>query len=47
MHARFIDPGKGLLNKKSEIDESLFNDGLHPSAEGYRRLATELKKVVK
>ena len=47
MHAKFIDPGKVLLNKKSEIDESLFNDGLHPSAEGYRRLAMELKKVVK
>ena len=47
MHAKFIDPGKVLLNKKNEIDESLFNDGLHPGAEGYRRLATELKKVVR
>lgn len=47
MHATFMDPGKVLLNKKGEIDESLFTDGLHPSAEGYRRLATELKKVVK
>ena len=47
MHAIFIDPGKVLLNKKAQIDESLFADGLHPNAEGYQKLAAELKKVVK
>ena len=47
MHATFIDPGKVLLNQKGSIDESLFVDGLHPNAEGYRRLARELRKVVK
>ena len=47
MQATFIDPGKVLLNQKGSIDESLFVDGLHPNAEGYRRLARELRKVVK
>jgi lysophospholipase L1-like esterase len=47
MHARYIDPGKVLLNKSGKIDESLFADGLHPNEEGYRRIAAELKKVVK
>lgn len=47
MGVKFIDPGKLLLNKKGEIDEALFGDGLHPNAEGYRRLATDLKKVVR
>jgi lysophospholipase L1-like esterase len=47
MHATFIDPGKVLLNQKGSIDDSLFVDGLHPNAEGYRRLARELRKIVK
>jgi lysophospholipase L1-like esterase len=47
MHATFIDPGRVLLNNKGQADESLFEDGLHPNAEGYRKLAMELKKVVK
>ena len=46
MQTKFIDPGSVLLNTKGKIDESLFVDGLHPDAEGYRRLAMELRKVL-
>ena len=46
MHATFIDPGKVLLNNNRQIDEGLFADGLHPNAEGYRKLAAQLKKYV-
>ncbi len=36
---KYLDPGKELLGKGGKIDESLFGDGLHPNAEGYRRIA--------
>lgn len=36
---KYLDPGKELLGKGGKIDESLFTDGLHPNAEGYRRIA--------
>ncbi len=36
---KYLDPGKELLGKGGKIDESLFSDGLHPNADGYRRIA--------
>ncbi|HTI08917.1 MAG TPA: GDSL-type esterase/lipase family protein [Puia sp.] len=38
----FLDPGKVLLRTDGKIDESLFGDGLHPNAAGYRRIAPAL-----
>lgn len=43
----YIDPGKRLLTSEGKIDESLFGDGLHPNASGYRRLAAELAPLLK
>ncbi len=40
---RYADPGRALLSRGGRIDESLFVDGLHPNAEGYRRIAAGLK----
>lgn len=39
MGASYLDAGKLLLKSDGVIDESLFTDGLHPNAEGYRRLS--------
>ena len=36
----FADPGKTLFGKGGRIDEALFTDGLHPNAEGYRKIAS-------
>ena len=35
----YIDPGKLLLDNAGKVNESLFVDGLHPGANGYRMLA--------
>ncbi len=35
----FSNPGKELLNAHGKADESLFTDGLHPNASGYRKIA--------
>ncbi len=40
---KYLDPGKELLGKGGKIDESLFTDGLHPNADGYRRIAPYFK----
>jgi lysophospholipase L1-like esterase len=40
---RYADPGRALLGRRRRIDEALFVDGLHPNAEGYRRIAASLK----
>ena len=42
LHARYINPGKVLLNNKGEIEKSLFTDGLHPNAGGYQKIAVVL-----
>lgn len=42
LNVRYADPGAALLRSDGTIDESLFTDGLHPNAEGYRRLAAHL-----
>lgn len=39
MNVRYLDAGKVLLNPDGKINEALFTDGLHPNAEGYRKLA--------
>ena len=44
---RYINPGKLLLAKNGKIDESLFGDGLHPNAAGYRKIAPELASYLK
>ena len=37
-NASFINPGLKFLGRKGKIDESLFEDGLHPNASGYQLL---------
>ncbi|MCX6225393.1 MAG: SGNH/GDSL hydrolase family protein [Bacteroidia bacterium] len=44
-NVRFADPGVALLMPDGKIDETLFTDGLHPNAEGYRMIAGELAKM--
>jgi lysophospholipase L1-like esterase len=39
----YLDPGRVFLDAGGKIDESLFSDGLHPNAEGYRKLADKLR----
>ncbi len=36
---KYLDVGKALLKADGTIDETLFTDGLHPNAEGYRRVS--------
>lgn len=43
---RYANPGKVLLNADQKIDETLFSDGLHPNAEGYRKLGKVFKALV-
>lgn len=43
-NVNFADPGKVLLQNDLKIDEKLFSDGLHPNAEGYRKLGTFFKE---
>ena len=39
----FANPGINLLGKGGKINESLFKDGLHPNAEGYRKIADDFR----
>jgi lysophospholipase L1-like esterase len=47
LNVTYADPGRILLNMEGNIDESLFTDGLHPNAEGYKKLAEKLKPYLK
>ena len=47
LHVRYINPGTVLLNNKGNIDESLFEDGLHPNAAGYEKLGDRLANYLK
>jgi lysophospholipase L1-like esterase len=43
LNVSYLDAGGVFLNAEGKIDESLFSDGLHPNAEGYRKLAGKLR----
>ncbi len=47
MNARYLDAGKVLLDENGKINETLFTDGLHPNAEGYRKLAQWMTPYLK
>lgn len=47
VHVQYINPGTVLFNKKGNIDESLFEDGLHPNAAGYEKLGVRLASYLK
>lgn len=47
MNVRYLDAGKVLLDSKGKINETLFTDGLHPNAEGYRTLAKIIAPYLK
>ncbi|MGA0560139.1 SGNH/GDSL hydrolase family protein [Larkinella sp. VNQ87] len=47
LNVRFAQPGTVFLKPDGRIDESLFSDGLHPNAEGYRRFAAQLRPYLK
>jgi lysophospholipase L1-like esterase len=42
LNVRYADVGQDLLKTDGKIDEALFTDGLHPNAEGYRKIAVKL-----
>jgi lysophospholipase L1-like esterase len=46
MNVRYLDAGKVLLNSDGKINETLFTDGLHPNAEGYRKLAQQITPLL-
>jgi lysophospholipase L1-like esterase len=43
---QYADMGGVFLNDAGKIDEALFSDGLHPNAEGYRRLREEVRAIL-
>jgi lysophospholipase L1-like esterase len=47
IHVVYADAGKFLLKKDGKINESLFTDGLHPNAAGYRKVAQLIKPYLK
>jgi lysophospholipase L1-like esterase len=47
MNVRYLDAGKLLLNADGTINETLFTDGLHPNAEGYRKLSQQITPYLK
>lgn len=47
LKAQYVNPGIVLLNSQKKIDESLFEDGLHPNETGYKRLALAIKPYLK
>ena len=44
---QYANPGLVLLNNRKKIDELLFEDGLHPNAAGYKKLAIAIKPYLK
>jgi len=47
MNVRYLDAGRVLLGEDGKINEALFTDGLHPNAEGYRKLAELITAYIK
>ncbi len=47
LNVTFAQPGTVFLKPDGKIDESLFSDGLHPNAEGYRQLLAKLQPYLK
>jgi lysophospholipase L1-like esterase len=47
LKVQYVNPGIELLNDHKKIDESLFGDGLHPNAAGYKKLALAIKPYLK
>ncbi|WP_185155555.1 SGNH/GDSL hydrolase family protein [Rudanella paleaurantiibacter] len=47
LNATFAQPGTVFLGPDGKIDESLFTDGLHPNAQGYRLLADKMRPYLK
>lgn len=47
LKVQYVNAGTVLLNSRSTIDESLFEDGLHPNESGYKRLALAIKPYLK
>ena len=47
LNVTFIQPGTVFLKPDGKIDESLFGDGLHPNAEGYRQLIAKIQPYLK
>ncbi|MDO1449339.1 SGNH/GDSL hydrolase family protein [Rhodocytophaga aerolata] len=47
LNVTYAEPGRVLLTSEGKIDETLFTDGLHPNAEGYRKLAEKLSSPMK
>ncbi len=43
----YADIGGVLLGKDNKIDPSLFSDGLHPNAKGYRKVGKKLQSILK
>lgn len=46
INVAFVDAGALFKLKNGKIDETLFSDGLHPNAEGYRRFGQFLKPIL-
>jgi lysophospholipase L1-like esterase len=44
---RFADIGKDMFLENRKVNEALFNDGLHPNADGYEILGMQLQKLLK
>ncbi len=47
MNVRYLDAGNVLVDENGKINEALFTDGLHPNAEGYRKLAKRITPYLK
>lgn len=47
LKVKYINPGTQLLGNKAKIDESLFEDGLHPNSAGYEKLSALLSVYLK
>jgi lysophospholipase L1-like esterase len=47
LKVQYVNPGQVLLNKQQKIDESLFEDGLHPNVVGYDKLAVAIQPYLK